>query len=559
MVIKANKMKQKSFFGGLAIAAIVLSILSLAAVTKVFSANPQNLVTNLQPQAAQFLPKRSPLVASFLFNPEDLSLAAKLATKVDDRRNFNQELSKLKTQLQQTWHLNYDQDLKPWIGKEATFAVTATDLDRDPSNGLQPGYLIALATEKPDLAQKYLERFWQKQAQTGADLTFEQYQGVSLVSTQLSAEDSDDFSLKAIANARVGKFILFANEPSVIRNAINNLQVPNLALASSPEYQNSLKQFTNQGWAIAYLNPSEIIGLAIDYSTKDDLPVTLTMGFKSSDLGIKVETILALSAKSSLIPSNPNAGIDILKYIQGGSSVIIGNDLAQTIKSITQSDRPGHLFLQQAITNLKQSIDFTLTPETLSWITDQYAIAIPASASTETKGSNWLSSWLLVVENKNPEQAISALTQLDQDARTKSKFTVGEIFSNKQPVTLWTKLNPSATNRTVTGTVSLAHTSIEKYVLFSNSVSNIENALSNTSILETDLVFKAIANAIGTQNGLVYLNSHELHNLLTLQPALNIFQNRIQSLAIANTKITSSSDTTFLNGQMILNWATNKS
>ncbi|WP_144050204.1 DUF3352 domain-containing protein [Synechococcus sp. PCC 7502] len=553
-------MKQKSFFVGLTIAAIILSVLSIFSVSKVFSANPQNLFTNLQPQAAQFLPKRSPLVASFLFNPEQLNLAAKLATKVNDRRNFDQEISQLKKQLQQTWYLNYEQDIKPWLGAEVTLAVTTPDLDRDPKNGLQAGYLIALATQKPELAQKYLDRFWQKQAKSGADLAFEQYQGVSLISTTISTTDS-----RAIANAKVGKFILFANDVSVIRNAINNLQSPSLALASSPEYQNSLQQLTNQGFAIAYLNPSEIQGLLGSEKLEgltEKLPITLTIGLQSNDLGIKAETILALGGKTAISASGSHDNMDILKYISGGSSLLVGHNLAQTLASI--SDRPPLIpaGLQTGIDKVTQSLDFILAPENLSWIQDQYAIAIPKESNSN--------SWLLVIEAKNFQQASSALAELDNNARTKSKFTVGEIQINNQPLTLWTKLAPSATDRIVTGKVALAHTelnsatesinksAIQKYVLISNSIATIQAALTQPSILETDPVFKAIANVIGTQNGLAYLSAQHLRSLLTLEPPilpLSLLQNRIQSLAIANTKIVSEADTTFLNGQMILNWA----
>jgi Protein of unknown function (DUF3352) len=181
-------MKRKSFFGKVAIAAIIIAILSLVALISVRNLNPQDrLAQNIQPQAAQFLPSRSPLVTSFVVNPERLILAAKLATKVSDRRSLSQEITNLKTQLRQTWQLDYDHDLKPWLGSEITFAITTSDLDRNPQNGLQAGYLIALSTEQPEVAKKYLNQFWQKQSQSGADLAFEQYQGVSIISANQSA------------------------------------------------------------------------------------------------------------------------------------------------------------------------------------------------------------------------------------------------------------------------------------------------------------------------------------------------------------------------------------
>jgi len=576
------KMKQKSFFVGLTIAAIGLLIFSMVAIAKVVNANPHNLATNLQPQAAQFLPRRSPLVASFLVNPDQLTLAAKLATKPSDRRSLNQEITNLKAQLKQNWALDYDRDLKPWLGSEVTLAVTTTDLDRDPKNGSQAGYLIALGTEKPNLAQKNLDRFWQKLAQAGADIAFEQYQGVSLISTN---SKSASRSIEAIANARVGRFILFANDPSVIRNAINNLQAPNLALANNPDYLNSLKQFTDRGFALAYLNPAlitkeikgflETLGVenaGLPENLNDSFPTALTLGFRADDLGIKAETILALNSPTRIDASSPNPGIEILNYISGGSSLVIGNNLAKTIRSFFPSDltvnapnQQVNPLFQQALSKLAQSLDFVLTPDSFSWITDQYAIALPPSTGNKDLNPQDLQfpNWLVIAENKEPEKVKLAISQLDQEARTKSKFTVGEILIKDQPLTLWTKLNSIDATRTVTGKVAFVHTEIEtktnKYVLISNSIETIETALNGASIFDTDSPFKSIATAIGTKNGLVYLNAHDLHSFLTLKPPLNFFQNHLQSIAIGNTEISSTTETTFLKGEMILNWTKSKS
>jgi hypothetical protein len=626
--------KQKSFFVGLTVTAIVLLIFSIVAVTEVLNANPQDLAVSLEPQAAQFLPKRSPLVAAFLINPDRLTLAAKLATKSSDRRSFNQEITNLKAQLLQTWGLDYERDLQPWLGSEVTLSVTTTDLDRDLKNGLQPGYLIALESSQPTLAQKHLERFWQKQAQAGADLAFEQYQGVSIISADvIGMRGANDFgkrdsenllensprnlpkvSIEAIANAKIGKFVLFANDPSILRNAINNLQAPNLALASSTDYQNSLNHLnqSTRGFALAYINPQEIQGLLgseknvnleADLSKNlPKLPTNLMIGFKSRNLGIEAETILALNPTSDLIPSATPADSEILKYIAEDSSLLVGNNLAQTLDTITKINPQ----LTQTIAKLAQSLDLPLTLESFNWITDRYAIAIPANSSTKSasksksqaKSNNKSNNieaqapnWLLITENKHPQQIKSVLAQLDRDARIKSKFTVGEIISGDRalnlPLTLWTKLNPIDTSRNVTGKVALVHTEVgsdsinkssikpdldlDNYIFISNSVSTIETALSSTSILETDSVFKAIATNIGSQNGLIYLNARDLkyflsqyllnqnlnqnlsQNLLSSKSPLSLLQ-RIQSIAIGNTKIVSTPETTFLDGQMILNW-----
>jgi hypothetical protein len=52
------------------------------------------------------------------------------------------------------------EEAKRWLeemGDEITLAATTIDIDRDPDNGLQTGYLMALATTKPEKSREFLE------------------------------------------------------------------------------------------------------------------------------------------------------------------------------------------------------------------------------------------------------------------------------------------------------------------------------------------------------------------------------------------------------------------
>ena len=512
-------MKQKSFFSSLAIAAVVLAVLSVVSVVLISRANPPQLVANLQPQSAQFLPKRSPLVVSFLFNPEQLQLAAKLATKVDERRQFDREIASLKTQLQNLWGISYDKDLKAWLGSEVTLAVTTTDIDHNPENGLQTGYLLVLAAAKPQLAQTHLDQFWQAQTQKGADLDFSQSHGVAITSNQ-----------QAIATAKVGKYVLFANAPSVIRTAINNLQSPGLSLSQNPDYQASLKQLQTPGFAIAFFNPAEVLG------SSNTSPTTLTIGFQQNQLGIKAQTILATSAAVPQTASPAN-DIEILNFLSPGDSLIVGNNLSQTLTNlIPNTSNP---ILASFIPNILAPFQFQLPTTDLDWITNHYAIALRADSST----------WLLAAEVQNPE---IELAKLDTKAR-QQKLTVGEIVSDNQPFTLWTKLEAINADRTITSKIILAHTTIGKHVLLANAVSTLQNALSQPSILDTDPTFKAIATTLGSTNGLVYLNAQDVQRLINQDQSFPLLK-RMQNLAIGDPKIQKTDDQTFITGQMILSW-----
>ncbi|MHC5719244.1 MAG: DUF3352 domain-containing protein, partial [Nostoc sp.] len=160
-----------------------------------------------------------------------------------------EELSKLKTSLFAKSGIDYKQDIQPWLGDEITLAITTLDIDRDAENGQQLGYLLALATKQPQKSREFVELLFSKRALGGANLAVEQYKGVKLIYDNSQPEQD------LLAGAVVGEgFVLFANDPKVLRDAINNVQAPDLNLTSSPEYQKATKELLKGGLAVAFLN-----------------------------------------------------------------------------------------------------------------------------------------------------------------------------------------------------------------------------------------------------------------------------------------------------------------
>ena len=137
-------------------------------------------------------------------------------------------------------------------GEEITLAVTSLDFDRDTDNGIQPGYLLAIQSKNSESAKEFLQASYSKQAVSGKfDLVFETYKGINLIYQRpLTAGDNNRF----LASAVVGDTVLFANNIKVLREALNNVQVPDLNLKNSPDYQEAIKNITEPRIAIVYGN-----------------------------------------------------------------------------------------------------------------------------------------------------------------------------------------------------------------------------------------------------------------------------------------------------------------
>jgi hypothetical protein len=479
-------MKTKPIFVGIAVVGVLLLVLSLSTVGKIFGANPRDVLAGVktQPLAVKFLPQRSPLFLSFLINPEKLELFTQLAAKPSDRGDVRQELANLKQQLQQNWLLDYDRDIQPWLDQEITLAVTDIDLDRQPANGLQTGYLLAFAAKDADLAKTSIDAFWQRLAVNGSDLGFEQYQGISILNTNLNTSFAE--GKPAIAGTTLDKFVLFANDTQVLHQAIDALQKPDLALTNLANYRDRLAQFNsgkNVGKiALAYVNLAEL---------GEDLPKeNLLMSLSFDKSGIRAKTALNLitddKLKTPVAPQttelktpHKNSG-NLANKIPSASSVIIGNNLGEALQDLQNTLIPEW---KQAL--IKAIAPMTLDSSNLAWAQHDFAIALLPKANHDL-------DWLLVAKVEDANATKESLSNLDQLVR--NKLTVGEIALKDQPVTIWTNLSAS-NNSGVSGNVVAAHTQTKDYVYLSNSLAVLESSLKlkNSESIAASKSFKTIS------------------------------------------------------------------
>ncbi|NJK34413.1 MAG: DUF3352 domain-containing protein [Oscillatoriales cyanobacterium SM2_2_1] len=452
---------KKSFLVGLVLCAIGLLTVGIGLGAQVLTARTADLWSGAQvePLAVEFLPRRSPLMVSFLTNPERLERFGKLALSPGKRRQFTQEWQQWQRILKETWMLDYATDIRPWLGDEVTLAVTAFDLDRNPDNGKQPGYLLALAAEDLPLAKQMIAQFWQRVVKQGEDLGFEQYQGIPLTFTN------------AIAGAQVGSFMIFANSPQVLRTAINDLQVPKLSLQNADLYRQSLESM-GQGYdALAYVNIAEM---------GDGLPEAgLLLSVVPTPTGLKAEAALASTDLSLSTKSQIRVGRGVLSAFPVGSSVIAGHDLAGAIAQVQTLIRPYpqlQNFAHELVSHLTHNWSFPLDSESLGWATGDYALAFLPNQSARPE-------WILFSEYQDSESAAGAITQLDSTARSAAKLTVGDIELEQTKVTVWTKLTAIATQNdaAVAGTVVAVHAQTPTAVLISNSLGAIEETLTPPS------------------------------------------------------------------------------
>lgn len=417
---KANPLKKiEPVLVAIALVAALLLLLSMTTVAQIWGANPrelirgthQNFARNItrNPETVQFISKRSPFFISLLVKPERLQTFSQLATNPSDRGKLRRQLDFFKQQLRQNWLLDYERDIQPWLDQEITIA----NVNLGGENLTKDSYLLAMTAKNPQLAQQGLEKFWQRLALTGSDLRFEQYQGV-VIAKVLPSEDHSD--RPTIVGATLGKFVVFAQDGAVLRDAIDNLRSPSLSLIGLDSYRDRLEQINqppkkqNQQFdkiAIAYLNLE-----AIGSSTPTNLLVSLSL---------ERDRLVANTFFEAQCNQFDSSNLDTdLSCLQGKYDLHISPNLYVGAK-------------------IWQHFDWLLTADTKS----QLAEANPAIAHL--------------------------------DAISRNYFTVGTVAIGDKPATVWADLatNPNG----VAGKVVTVHAQTPDQIIFSNSLKAIASVL----------------------------------------------------------------------------------
>ncbi|MEH2293134.1 DUF3352 domain-containing protein [Nostoc sp.] len=543
--------RQRSFIGFIIAGAIALLVIAIASFYWFFGKSPANLIgSTSQPGAAIFVSKLSPVMVSLLANPDRLQALER-----------EEELSKLKTSLFAKSGIDYKQDIQPWLGDEITLAITTLDIDRDLENGQQTGYLLALATKEPEKSREFVELLFSKRALAGANLAVEQYKGVKLiydnqeVITEEKIQNPKSKIQNYLAGAVVGEgFVLFANDPKVLRDAINNVQAPDLNLTSSPEYQKATRQLPKGGLAVAFLNLPIVAkwqGLELPEQLYNSQIISLALNPK----GLLAETTF-LTSSEIVPPSAPlSKPVGALQYIPASAGLAIsgsnlsnlGNsDLAKLWRQATATIYGSEDVvsrLAKPLADIQKGWGINLPEDIFSWVKGEYAIALLPEKEQTTP------HWIFVVEkSEGVEQGVARLDAI----ASSNGLSTNPLTIDKQKISAWTELTTATKKSDVKEGASFSvetkvrglHTTFGNYEIFTSDLETMNEILitKGNSIIDNPNFKDSIAAIPLPNQGYIYLDWTKSQNLLERQvPILKLvevlgkpFFNNLRSLTVSS-------------------------
>lgn len=530
-------MKLRSFFLILGTGAIALFLVTAGSLYWIITQSPLNLLgggVEAYPQAAVFIPRQAPAMVSLLVNPEKLDALRQLSVPINQRRRSRQEWNEIKTNLLAKTGLDYQRDIKPWLGEEITLAITSLDVDRNPDNGVQPGYLLATATKDTELAKEFLQISFSEQAiASEIYLAFEQYKGVSIIYQRPRTSTANP---SIWASAVVGNFVLFANQPQVLKEAINNAQAVSLNLDRASHYQAALKTIVQPRIGLAYVNlPGASAWL--DQAPIPETPEveqTLAVTLSAQKTGVIAETaLIGVNGESDRIPglSEP---VKVLSYLPPDNIVTIaGKDLSGFWQQITAGLNPNSPLAQlvnQVVTSIETPLGINLAEDIFAWVKDEYGLSLVSQPGVNNFG--WL--FVAAATPETESEIDAAIAHLDDLARQQG-LTVGEFTVDNTNITAWTKLKTAAQPNSITlnADVRGAHARREKYVFLASSLKAIATALnSGNNSFSASPEFKRIVTSLPAVNdGYVYVNLAEGKSIVESQlPIVKVIELAAQSL-----------------------------
>lgn len=465
-----------------------------------------------QPSAAVFVPRQAPVMVSLLVNPDRLESLVKLKSPLGKGRQGEKELQQIKQGLLANFGLDYDQDLKDWLGEEITLAVTSDDFDRNPDNGFKPGYLLVATAKDAEQARSFLQASYSKRALSGTtDLVFEQYKGNNIIYQRPKLPLTET---NIAASAVVGEYVLFANHPKVLKDAINNVQATNLSLENNPNYQQALNSLVDPRISVIYVNLPAFSAWVSKQPFTDtpqvDKLLTATISLKPEGL-IAQTAVLGmneLSLENQLLPQ----GVGALTYLPPESVVAIaGSNLNELWTSLTNEDSPDNNntfspILKPILENLVTAFpELDLPQDIFSWVQGEYALGLLPLPGKRTN------DWIFIAEKVDNVDSQAAIKRLDDLALAQGN-SVSNISIFEYNTVIWSRL--SQANQSLNNSFRLdtqvkgVHTTIGNYEILSSSLEALSQALSaveNPLIKSEDWL--QIVNSLPSPNeGYVYLD-----------------------------------------------------
>lgn len=383
------------------------------------------------PVGAEILPQEALLSVSVSTHPSQWRKLQEFGTS-ETQLAFQQSLGDLQTRYLTGNGFNYQEDIQPWVGDEATITfLPATD--QSSTLGTQQSVVWVLPIENVEQARQTLES---KRSQGGKiiertykDLKIQEVQGTS-----------QGYSL-----AVLDRLLVLASTPKAMDQVVDTYR-GEASLASTPGYRSALGEINaHQPFARMYVNLPAAASTAIAGSGRRISPETTariqeTQGLGSTVLleadSIRFKSISWFKPNSKRkLPVENNANDLPSRLPENTLMMASGSSFQQVWQEYVQGSESQLLVPfnpNQFQASVQAATGMNFAEDFVDWMDGEFALALlPSQGTSQGVGL------VLMAQTSDRDRADRALTRLDSVMRDKFNLNVSESKIDNNTLTTW--------------------------------------------------------------------------------------------------------------------------
>jgi Protein of unknown function (DUF3352) len=396
---------------------------------------------------------------------------------------------------------DYQKDIQPWVGKEATFAIVSTQ----PAPGSQ-AMLMVLPIAKPDLAASLLAK-----SSTLSKTNKQTYQGIQVTTTA-------NYSATVLDN----RLLIISDNLKATERAIDTYQAQN-SLLKMPGFQERFGEIAQKNhFAQIYVNipaaarlvasnPKKLSPQIAQLQQNQGLATTINL----EPEGIKFKSVSWLKPDSDRVHLvQNNAGkmqrllpAETLMMVSGGNLQQLWLDYLQSAKTNPLSPVPP----ENLRAGVKNTTGLDLDDDLLRWMDGEFALAvIPATTKVDASPNDFALSLAFMVQAKDPDKARKAFKEIDRVISSQYQFKIQETQVAGKPVVNW--IAPY-------GTLTATHGWLDNNVAFFTLGAPLADKIipqPSINLASTEQFQKAVPSELNPNNGQFFLNINSTFKNLPL-------------------------------------------
>ncbi|MBD1836030.1 DUF3352 domain-containing protein [Cyanobacteria bacterium FACHB-472] len=493
----------------------------------------QNILRGNVPEGAKLVPQDALFAVSVSTDEKQWQQLREYGTP-QSQAAFAKQLQQLEKNLLTANGYNYQQDIKPWVGKEVTIAFLPPETPQSP-NAIpvgQQSVVMVLPINDPLQAKQVLER---ARPQTANKFVERDYKGIKIRETPSGA-------VQKFSTTLLERSLVVSTDPKGTERIIDTYKGA-ASLGTTPGYSEALGRIrATDPFARLYFNVPVATAVAAANSARSLPSQNLASLQEKQGLATSVmlqpEGIL-FKGVSWLKPNSEN------KYAVENNAKIMSRRLPENTLMMTSGGNLERLwqdYVKGAQSNpiipinpealkagIKSQLGLDLEQDLLPWMRGEFSLAlIPAPKGVP---SNLGAGVIFMVQASDRSRAEKSLQQIDQVMANQYQFQVQQGSLNNQPVVNWTSQ---------LGGLAATHGWLDGNVAFLSLGAPIATTIvpqPQATLSDSELFKQGMPTELNGKNGSFFIDVDRTINtgnlaLPQFSPDQKIFTNAIRSIGV---------------------------